>query len=116
MLAPPVTVHGREVCPGEVLASWGAGELFMPHMVTVDRDGHVWVVDVAMHQVIKFSGTGQKLLELGRRLEPGHDDSYLCKPTHVYTPTHTLVYLCHWSPSQLGRSAAGCMLGSGLKG
>lgn len=70
-------------CAGEVLSSWGAGALYMPHMITVDRDGHVWVVDVALHQAIKFSATGQKLLELGKHLEPGHDDGRLCKPTHV---------------------------------
>jgi len=38
---------------GEVLSSWGAGFFYMPHGITIDRQGNVWVTDVAMHQVFK---------------------------------------------------------------
>src|SRR4051812_42516596 len=32
---------------GELLAEWGAGEFVMPHGLTVDREDHVWLTDVA---------------------------------------------------------------------
>lgn len=36
---------------GRVLRRWGAGRFYMPHMITVDRHGDVWIVDVGLHQV-----------------------------------------------------------------
>ncbi|KAI8471286.1 MAG: PHM/PNGase F domain-containing protein [Monoraphidium minutum] len=68
---------------GKVLRRWGAGHLFMPHMISVDPEGAVWVVDVGRHQVLKFSQDGRLLLEVGRRLEPGAGKQRLCKPTQV---------------------------------
>jgi DNA-binding beta-propeller fold protein YncE len=38
---------------GDVLSSWGAGFFYMPHGITIDHQGNVWVTDVAMHQVFK---------------------------------------------------------------
>ena len=68
---------------GHVLSSWGGGKFLMPHGLTVDLDGNIWVTDCGLHQAIKFSPKGEQLLALGTRLEPGHDSSHLCKPTHV---------------------------------
>ena len=36
---------------GEVLTSWGAGLFSMPHGLTIDWAGTVWVTDVGLHQV-----------------------------------------------------------------
>ncbi len=55
----------------------------MPHGLTVDFEGNVWVTDVGLHQAIKFDQQGNQLLALGKRLEPGSDSVHLCKPTHV---------------------------------
>ena len=54
----------------------------MPHMVTVDQWGFVWLTDVGLHQVFKFDPAGQLLLTLGQRLQPGSGASF-CKPTQV---------------------------------
>ena len=55
----------------------------MPHGLTVDFEGNVWVTDVGLHQAIKFDQQGNQLLALGKRLQPGSDSAHLCKPTHV---------------------------------
>ena len=62
----------------------------MPHMLTVDSEGNVWVVDCGLHQVLKYAvGEGgeadfrQPVLELGVKLQPGSDDRHFCKPTDV---------------------------------
>jgi peptidylamidoglycolate lyase len=52
-------------------------------MLTVDRNGDVWVADVGRHQVLKFSPDGKLLLEVGAKLEPGPDSKHFCKPTQV---------------------------------
>jgi hypothetical protein len=70
---------------GEVVAQWGAGHFYMPHMITVDKHGDVWTTDVGTHVATKWSPAGKKLLELGARLEPGHDQKHFCKPTQVLT-------------------------------
>lgn len=62
---------------------WGAGRFYMPHMVTVDPAGNVWVADVGAHQVHKFTPDGQLLLSVGRALEPGSGKDRLCKPSQV---------------------------------
>ena len=71
---------------GEVLSSWGSNQFLMPHGLTVDLDGNIWVTDCGLHQAIKFSPRGKQLMALGTQLEPGHDSTHLCKPTHVGYP------------------------------
>lgn len=87
------------MCTGEVLSQWGAGEFLLPHMITVDNEGNLWTTDVAAHVAIKWSPAGAKLLELGRRGQPGHDKEHLCKPTQVNTsffsmPSDLPIILC----------------------
>lgn len=36
---------------GVFLQTWGAGLFYLPHSLTVDSSGHIWVTDVALHQV-----------------------------------------------------------------
>ncbi|XP_015366789.1 PREDICTED: peptidyl-alpha-hydroxyglycine alpha-amidating lyase 2-like [Diuraphis noxia] len=69
---------------GEVLSSWGAGFFYMPHGITIDHQGNVWVTDVAMHQVFKFSpGAPRASLTFGKRFENGKGYRTLCQPTSV---------------------------------
>ncbi|XP_071746306.1 peptidyl-glycine alpha-amidating monooxygenase B isoform X4 [Lepeophtheirus salmonis] len=74
---------------GDIINAWGADMFFMPHMITIDSQNNVWVTDVALHQVMKFSpygGTGAKktpLIQLGKKFEPGSDKLHFCKPTSV---------------------------------
>ncbi|GMH42040.1 hypothetical protein BSKO_09959 [Bryopsis sp. KO-2023] len=68
---------------GEVKRKWGKGRFYMPHMITVDFDGYVWIVDVGRHQVLKFDKAGQLVMELGEKMVPGNDESHFCQPTQV---------------------------------
>lgn len=38
----------------------------MPHGITVDHDGNLWLTDVALHQVVKMSADGKVSLLLGK--------------------------------------------------
>jgi len=57
----------------------------MPHGLTLDADNNVYVTDVAMHQVFRFShhNRGQPSLTLGNRFQPGPDDQSFCQPSDV---------------------------------
>lgn len=75
---------------GEILDQWGNGLFFLPHGLTLDNSNRsVWLTDVAMHQVFKFSidkkSTDYKklVLSLGERFQPGKDKNHFCKPTSV---------------------------------
>lgn len=85
---PPIFKLDRRT--GAVLANIGAGVLVTPHGLHVDRDGNVWVTDVAAnaagtrgHQVHKFSPAGELLLSLGQAGRPGSGPGQFNQPTDV---------------------------------
>ncbi|CAB3363440.1 Hypothetical predicted protein [Cloeon dipterum] len=71
---------------GQVIHQWGANLFFIPHGITIDSSGNVFLTDVALHQVFKFpprGGQGKPLMVLGTRFEHGADRNHFCKPTAV---------------------------------
>lgn len=77
---PIVGLDGRT---GAVRVRWGAKILAFPHGLTIDRLDNVWITDVALHQVFKFSHDGQLLLAVGTRARPGNDATHFNRPTDV---------------------------------
>jgi len=49
---------------GKLLRSWGSNVFILPHHISVDAAGNVWVVDGALKSVFKFDGNGVKLMEI----------------------------------------------------
>ena len=68
---------------GQFLRSWGEGLFVMPHGLTVDADDNIWLTDVGLHQVFKFSPDGRLLLTLGEARTPGADAGHFNLPTDV---------------------------------
>ena len=68
---------------GEVLKSWGSDLFVMPHGLEVDNKNNIWVTDVGLHQVFKFSPTGDLLLVLGEARVAGTDSSHFNLPTDI---------------------------------
>lgn len=69
----------------EEMFSWGANLFYMPHGLTIDNHDNIWVTDVALHQVLKFSPKNleQPELVLGVEFQPGNDEKHFCKPTDI---------------------------------
>ncbi|KAG2498330.1 hypothetical protein HYH03_003590 [Edaphochlamys debaryana] len=80
---PEATVWQLDPDNGTVLQRWGSDFFYLPHSITVDNLGNVWVVDVGMHQVHKFTKDGKLIFSVGTKLAPGNDKQHLCKPTKV---------------------------------
>lgn len=91
---------------GNVVTSFGAGMLLFPHGIHVDGDGNVWVTDAQGpredapetaglgHRVIKFSPTGQVLLELGEAGVAGDGSDHLLNtPCDVITGADGSIYV-----------------------
>ncbi|KAL0105963.1 hypothetical protein PUN28_015995 [Cardiocondyla obscurior] len=68
---------------GEVVHGWGNQTFYLPHGIHIDPYGNVWLTDIALHQVFKFSASGEPQLVLGQRFEPGNDNEHFCQPTSV---------------------------------
>jgi peptidylamidoglycolate lyase len=68
---------------GRLKNSWGDHLFIMPHGLTIDRDNNVWVTDVGLRQVFKFTSTGRLLMKLGQAKTPGNDPAHFNRPTDV---------------------------------
>lgn len=79
--APAVLVFDGRT--GNMVSLWGQKQFALPHSLTVDRDDNVWITDVALHQVYKFTHDGRLLLTLGERAVPGGDRAHFNRPTDV---------------------------------
>ncbi len=68
---------------GRIINSWGENIFIMPHGLTVDKQNNVWVTDVGLHQVFKFTHEGQLILKIGEAKVPGNDSSHFNRPTDI---------------------------------
>lgn len=80
---PRPTVLRFDSETGALEASWGENQFAMPHGLTVDPENNVWLTDVALHQVYKFSPEGKLLMTLGERGVAGNDRHHFNRPTKV---------------------------------
>ena len=82
LLAKPAVLE-FDADSGALLASWGAGMFLVPHGITLDGDNNVWLTDVGMQQVFKFSHDGKLLLTLGQARVGGWDATHFNQPTDI---------------------------------
>ncbi|XP_009889966.1 PREDICTED: peptidyl-glycine alpha-amidating monooxygenase isoform X4 [Charadrius vociferus] len=79
----------------KLLHSTGKSLFYLPHGLSIDKNGNYWVTDVALHQVFKLGADDREpLLVLGVALQPGSDNSHFCQPTDVAVdPTTGSIYV-----------------------
>ena len=68
---------------GKLLREFGKGMFAMPHGISIDRNDHIWVTDVGLHQVFELDPGGSVLRVLGQKAVPGADGTHFDKPTDV---------------------------------
>ncbi|GMR56209.1 hypothetical protein PMAYCL1PPCAC_26404 [Pristionchus mayeri] len=68
---------------GQVLEEHGEGLFYLPHGLSIDSEGNIWVTDVGSHQVHKLGADYKPVLTLGEKMVPGTDGAHFCKPTDV---------------------------------
>jgi peptidylamidoglycolate lyase len=77
------TVLELENESGKIINSWGANYFIMPHGLTVDKQNNIWLTDVALHQIFKFSHDGKLLMKLGVAKVTGKDSLHFNLPTDI---------------------------------
>ena len=55
---------------GNLLNTWGANYFIVPQGLTVDRENNVYVTDVGLHQIFKFSHEGKLFSKLDESKYP----------------------------------------------
>lgn len=74
---------------GEVVNQTGASFFYVPHGIFIDSQNFIWLTDIALQQVFKFSadifdgGEMKPLLSLGTRFKPGFDQTHFCQPSDL---------------------------------
>ena len=76
----PVLVFDRA---GNYLRTWGQGLFALPHGCRIDPQGNLWLTDVGLHQVFKYSPDGKRLAVWGVKNTPGNDASHFNQPADV---------------------------------
>lgn len=89
------TVVAVDHLTGEIMFSWGKSQFFMPHGISVDPQGNIWLTDVALHQAFRYKKNNfdQPDLVLGEAFIPGSDDKHFCKPTDVAIASTGVIYI-----------------------
>ncbi len=68
---------------GTLLAQWGAGLFIMPHGLSVDPQGKIWITDTGLEQVLRFSPEGALELTLGEKGVTKQDAGHFGRPADV---------------------------------
>jgi peptidylamidoglycolate lyase len=78
---------------GKLVSSWGEGTFLQPHGLRVDRTDNVWVTDIGLQQVFKFSHDGKLLLAIGTARVAGLDATHFDRPTDIAFASDGSVYI-----------------------
>ena len=81
----PIQVYTTD---GKFVRSWGNDQIVRPHSLRIDPEGNVWVADIELHTVRKYTPLGVLLMTIGVQGKAGKDQTHLNMPTDmVITPT-----------------------------
>ncbi|MCX7749570.1 MAG: peptidyl-alpha-hydroxyglycine alpha-amidating lyase family protein [Clostridia bacterium] len=64
-IIPEPTILQLNTNTGEVIAEWGKGVFKSPHGLSIDFEDNVWVTDIMLNKVFKFSHDGKLLKTFG---------------------------------------------------
>lgn len=77
---PPIQVYRPD---GSFVRAWGEKSIESAHHIKIDPHDNVWVADIGLHIIRKFSPQGEVLLTIGTEGVAGEDESHLNKPTDM---------------------------------
>ena len=78
--APVLEIDGET---GRLIRSWGANTFLVPHGITIDGANNVFLTDVGLHQVFKFSHDGTLIQALGEPRVGKWDATHFNQPTDI---------------------------------
>lgn len=77
------TVLEIDANSGKLISSWGANMFLVPHGISIDRQNNVFLTDVSLQQVFKFTHDGKLIFALGEPRAGGWDATHFNEPTDI---------------------------------
>lgn len=77
---PPIQVYRPD---GSLVRAWGSQVVGNAHHIKIDQEGNIWLADIGLHVVRKFSPLGELLLTIGTPGEKGEDETHFDRPTDM---------------------------------
>jgi DNA-binding beta-propeller fold protein YncE len=77
------TVLEIDADSGRLINAWGANMFLVPHGISIDAAGNVFLTDVGLQQVFKFTHDGAPLLALGEPRVGAWDATHFNQPTDI---------------------------------
>jgi peptidylamidoglycolate lyase len=77
------TVLELDAPTGKLISSWGADSFLVPHGITIDGENNIFLTDVALQQVFKYTHDGKLLFALGEPRVGAWDATHFNEPTDV---------------------------------
>ena len=68
---------------GKLIASWGANTFLVPHGISIDRQNNVFLTDVSLQQVFKFTHDGKLIFAIGEAGVGAWDATHFNEPTDI---------------------------------
>jgi DNA-binding beta-propeller fold protein YncE len=68
---------------GRLIRSWGANTFLVPHGITIDHENNVFLTDVGLQQVFKFSHEGTLTFAIGEARVGKWDATHFNQPTDI---------------------------------
>jgi peptidylamidoglycolate lyase len=77
------TVLEIDADSGKLISSWGANMFLVPHGITIDGQNNVFLTDVSLQQVFKFTHDGKIIFALGEPRVGAWDATHFNEPTDI---------------------------------
>jgi DNA-binding beta-propeller fold protein YncE len=68
---------------GKLISSWGADTFLVPHGISIDRENNIFLTDVGLQQVFKFTHDGKLIFALGEPRVGAWDATHFNQPTDI---------------------------------
>ena len=68
---------------GKLIASWGANTFMVPHGITIDSQNNVFLTDVSLQQIFKFTHDGKLIFAIGEPQVGAWDATHFNEPTDI---------------------------------
>ena len=78
---------------GEFVKSWATEAESTAHQIKIDKAGNIWLADIGLHLVRKFTPEGKELIHIGTPGEMGKDETHLNKPTDMAIASNGDVFI-----------------------
>ena len=81
-LAKPAVLE-LDADTGKLLNAWGANTFLTPHGISIDAENNVFITDIALQQIMKFTHDGKLIFAIGEPSVGKWDATHFNEPTDV---------------------------------